>query len=136
MDIHKFMKTKVFTLLSTATVREAARVVVADRIGTLPIVDEDRKLLGVLSLGQLLDLVMPIFVDMLSDIDFVHDFGAAEESRPDEATLNQPVSDLMGEAVSVPTNCGLVRAYTVMRKLRLYDLPVVDEDNRVVGLAV
>ena len=52
------------------------------RIGLLPVVDQYGKPGGVLRLSDLLALELPDSFDLLPDLDFVHDFGAVETTRP------------------------------------------------------
>jgi len=42
---------------------------------------------------------------------------------------------LMQPAIRVEEDCGLLRAYAFMLQHRILDLPVVDKDGRLVGLA-
>jgi len=55
MIISKFMKRHVVSIPATATVREAAAIIVKKHIGLLPIVDENNKLVGVVGLSDLLE---------------------------------------------------------------------------------
>jgi len=129
------MKRDVVSILSTATIREAARVVVERHIGLLPVVDDQGRLIGVVGLHNLLTLELPDFVNFITDVDFVHDFGAVETTRPEPYLLDQPVSTLMRPAISVDEECGLLRAYALMLQHQLLDLPVVAKDRKLVGLA-
>lgn len=133
--IRDCMKREVISIPSTTTVREAAGVVVERHIGLLPIVDDQGRLIGVVGLHNLLTLELPDFVNFITDVDFVHDFGAVETTRPEPYLLEQPVSTLMQVAISVDEECGLLRAYALMLQHRLLDLPVVAKDGRLVGLA-
>lgn len=63
-------------------------LLVTHHIGLLPVVDEQRKLLGVVGISHLLSLELPDFVRFLADVDFVHDFGAVETTRPTSEILN------------------------------------------------
>lgn len=51
-------------------------------IGTLPVVEPDGKLVGTLTIRDLFAQVQPDFVNMMQNIDFVLDFGAAETRQP------------------------------------------------------
>ena len=133
--IRDCMKREVISIPSTTTVREAAGVVVERHIGLLPIVDDQGRLIGVVGLHNLLTLELPDFVNFITDVDFVHDFGAVETTRPEPYLLEQPVSTLMQPAISVDEECGLLRAYALMLQHQLLDLPVVAKDGRLVGLA-
>ena len=135
MMIRDCMKREVISIPSTTTIREAAGVVVERHIGLLPVVDDQGRLIGVVGLHNLLTLELPDFVNFITDVDFVHDFGAVETTRPEPYLLEQPVSNLMQVAISVDEECGLLRAYALMLQHRLLDLPVVAKDGRLVGLA-
>lgn len=135
MEIRDCMKRKVFSISPTATVRQAAALIVKQRIGLLPVVDKQGKPGGVIQLGDLLALELPDFFNLLPDLDFVHDFGAVETTRPTPKELDQPVAMLMQPVTFVEETCGLLRAYALMVKHNLYDLPVVSTDGALVGIA-
>jgi CBS domain-containing protein len=129
------MKRNVFSIPSTATIRQAAALVVERHIGLLPVVDEQGKPVGVVRLGDLLSLELPDFFNLLPDVDFVHDFGAVETTRPTPEELDRPVTTLVQPRIFVEETCGLLRAYALMVKHNLHDLPVVSEDGALVGIA-
>jgi len=133
--IRDCMKRDVISIPSTLSIREAARVVVERHIGLLPIVDDGGRLIGIVDLHNLLSLELPDFVNFISDVDYVHDFGAVETTRPASNLLNQPILSLSQEAISVDEECGLLRAYALMLQHQIPDLPVVTKEGRLVGLA-
>ncbi len=135
MMIRDCMKRNVISIPATATIREAAARVVEHHIGLLPIVDAQGKLIGVVGLRDLLALELPDFFDLIRDVDFVHDFGAVERTRPTAEQIDRPIRSLMQPAFSVPENCGLLRAYALMLKHHLHDLPVVNQQGELVGIA-
>jgi CBS-domain-containing membrane protein len=135
MKIRDCMKRNVISIPTTATIGEAAAVFVARHIGLLPVVDEHNYPVGVVGLRDLLTLALPAFVNLVADVDFVHDFGAVEAARPAPEILAQPVTTLMRPAFTVRENCGLLRAYALMRQNDLHDLPVVGADGTLVGIA-
>jgi len=136
-SIAQFMKREVVAVSPSTTVRQAARTVVEWRVGTLPVVEADGVLIGVVRVADLLHVFMPDFVDLLQDIDFVHDFGALEALAPRDvpqaATLT--MRDIMCPAVAVQAHCGLLRAFATMVKHEILDLPVVDGAGRLAGIA-
>ncbi len=135
MNISKYMKRNVVSIPITESVREAAVVFVKKHIGLLPVVDKNNKLVGVVGLSDLLNLELPDFVRFIEDLDFVHDFGAVETTRPTAKTLDKSVKSLMKEAVTVEEDCGLLRAYALMLQHNLHDMPVVSKDGELVGVA-
>lgn len=135
MKVATHMKRNVITLPDTATLGEAAARFADEHVGTLPIVDAAGRLVGILHLRDLLGLIMPDFISLLEDFDFVSDFGALEDKAPAPQTLAQKVTSVMERPVSVPASAGLLLAFAMIDQHDLYDLPVVDENGRLVGLA-
>lgn len=136
MKVNEFMKPNVISISVAATIAEAADLLAQHHIGTLPVVDGQNKLVGILHLSDLLELVMPVFVNLVQDFDFIReDFGDYEELRPSPETAAQSVTKLMEPPYSVSANAGLLLAFATMKKHDLYDLPVVNNSNELVGLA-
>ncbi|MGC8781155.1 MAG: HPP family protein [Anaerolineae bacterium] len=131
------MKRQVIAVTPATTVREAAQLVVAYHVGTLPVVDEQGALVGVVRLEDLLQVFMPDFVALLEDIDFIHDFGVLERLHPADvpAAAQLTMRDLMQPPCAVEQTCGLLRAYAVMLKHDIRDLPVVNKAGSLVGIA-
>ena len=135
-NIGQSMKHEVISISVSATIREAAALFVAEHIGTLPVVDADEKLVGILHIRDLLELVMPSFVRLVEDFDFVRgDFSIFETLLPPQEVAAQPASSIMVAPESVRVGSGLLRAFAIMNSHHFYDLPVVDDDGRLVGLA-
>ena len=135
MKISACMKRNVISIWETATIREAAAVFAKDHVGLLPIVDEQNKLVGVIGLRDLISLELPDFIRFVSDVDFVHDFGAVETTRPKPEVLDQSIKILMKPAITVHEDSGLLRTYALMLQHQLHDIPVVSNDDQLVGMA-
>ena len=135
MNISECMKRDVVSITTSANIGQAAARFAVRHIGMLPVVDATGSLVGILQLRDLLALVMPNFVRLVEDFDFVHDFGAVESRQPSPETLVRPVTEVMQPPVSVEATCGLLRAFAVMREHDLHDLPVVDAAGRLAGIA-
>ncbi len=135
VKISDCMKGRVITVRDDATIGEAAVLLRQFRIGTLPVVDKEGRLVGLVQLRTLLELVMPDFVKLVANFDFVHDFGALENRQPESDKLDQKVTGIIDEPVSVHAEDGLIRAASLLEEYRIRDLPVVDQDNKVVGIA-
>lgn len=135
MEIGEYMKRNVFSIPETSSIREAASEFVKHHIGLLPVIDKEKKLIGVVGMRDMLSLELPDFVSFVADVDFVHDFGAVETTRPSAKVLDQSIKTLMHTAVSVPEDTGLLRAYALMLQHELHDMPVVSKDGKLVGVA-
>ena len=135
MNVGQSMKREVVTIASTATVTEAASLFNNHHVGVLPVLDENGHLVGILNLRDLLDLIMPVFVKLIDDFDYVGDFGVLENQQPSSDLLDQPITSVMGPPISVSESSGLLRAFAFLHRYELLDLPIVDRAGRLVGLA-
>ena len=132
--IQNCMKRNVFFIPSTATIRQAAALIVESHIGLLPVVDTQGKPIGIVRLGDLLTLELPAFFDLLPDLDFVHDFGAVETTRPESKILAQSVTTIMEPVLTIEEDSGLLRAYAIMLQNEIFDLPVTNSTGGLVGI--
>jgi CBS domain-containing protein len=129
------MKREVVTVMPTTTLNEAAKVLVEKQVGLLPVTDDAHKLVGVFGLSEILTFFLPAVVDLIDDLDFVHDFGALEEVCISPEMCARQISCFMREPISVVETASLLRAYTMMLQHRLHDLPVVRSNGTLVGIA-
>ncbi len=96
------------TLRGNATLADALAIMKNNRIGGIPITDEDSKLIGIIT---------------NRDLRF-------------EKILNKPISDVMTKDNLVVTKgeIGLDKAKGILQQHKIEKLPVVDDDGRLVGL--
>jgi predicted transcriptional regulator len=134
MPIKDCMKKNVVSIPITKTIGEAAEVVVKKHVGILPVVDEYGKPVGVLRLSDLLALELPDFIHLVTDFDFVHDFGAVETTRPAQKLLVRPVTSLMKPVLTVEEDSGLLRAYAIMLQNQVNDLLVITSTGELTGI--
>jgi CBS domain-containing protein len=130
------MKRKVVFGHPDMTVHDAAALMAGNNVGTLPIVDGTSALVGVTTMREVLQIFLPDFVFLLSNIHFVKDYG--DLGTPSEESLRRAsslrVADIMEKPVSAEESYSLVRALSIMEKYGIADLPVVRE-GKLVGLA-
>lgn len=134
-NITECMKRHVFSIPASATIREAATLCVEKHIGTLPVVDEKGRLVGLLQLRDLLTLVMPDFIKLVQGFGYVGDFGAVENRLPSQEALALSVDSVMQPAIYVEDDCGLLRAFAMLYQEDLLDMPVVNSEKQLVGIA-
>jgi CBS domain-containing protein len=128
------MKRNVISIPADATIARAAGIFVKHHVGVLPVVDDQGKPIGIIRLSDLLSLELPDFVKLVVDVNFVHDFGAVETTRPDPELLNSPVTTLMQSVITIDEDDGLLRAYALMLQHQLSDIPVVNKIGGLVGI--
>ena len=135
MKIGDCMKHKVISANPDISIRMAAATLVNHHIGCLPIVNQQKQLVGLVRVRDVITLAMPDFIHLVENVDFVHDFGAVEDDQPLDETLNLPISEIMQEPVAVEESAGLIRAIAILQEHKMNDLPVVDDEMRLVGIA-
>lgn len=105
--IREIMNRDVVTVPGTASCAEVIDVILKRHLGALPVVDNDGRLLGIISET---DLIM-------------------------EVSLSQRVSDIMTRKVlSMKADCQVSKAIRIFQSKKIRVLPVTDEANRVVGI--
>jgi len=134
MKIKDCMKRNVYTVTPTTSIAEAAKIFSEKHVGSLPVVNSQGKLVGMVQLRNLLEFVLPDFLKLLDDFDFVPDFGAIEQRVPSAEVLSRPVESIMGSPVSVSAESGLLRAFSLLHQHQIHDLSVVDEQGVLIGI--
>ena len=135
MNVKSSMKKQVITVKDTDDLGRAAKMFVKHHVGMLPVINAEGKLVGVLQLRDLLNLALPDFTRLMEDFDFVGTFGAANSIQPSQEEIAKKVSEVMEPSVCVDDTCGLSRAFALLHRHNLTDLPVVDAENCLVGIA-
>ena len=135
MIVRNCMKKQVFSICSDETIAVAARLMQKHHIGTLPVVDHNKRLIGILTLHSLLRIVLPDFVELISNFSFINNLGAFESRTPSEKELNIQVKEIMEEPFFVQDDWGLVHAAAILHNEGFADIPVVDESKHLIGLA-
>ncbi len=130
------MKKNVVSIHPDASLIEAAKLLAEKKVGTLPVVDGQGKLVGLTSMSAIMRIFLPDFINVVKDLDFVHDFGAIDDPAREDiqkaATIT--VGETMGAPISVEDDCSLMRALAIMTSHELLDLPVV-KNGKLVGIA-
>lgn len=134
--ISSCMKRNVVTTRPETTIREVAALLIEKRVDTLPVVDEKGRLVGLITIMDVVQIFFPDFVSLLPNIDFVKDFGTRK--NPSTGSLEMAeillVRDIMEKPVAVEEDSGLLMALSVMYKHNLSDIPVL-KAGKLVGIA-
>ena len=130
------MKSRVIFGCPDMTVKSAAVLMAEKNVGTLPVVVETSELIGVPTMDNIIQIFLPDFVSLLSNISFVKEYGDLGKLSPENMQMAESLSvaDVMEEPISVENDCELMRALSFMHKYKIQDLPVV-EDGKLVGIA-
>ncbi|MDQ7826015.1 MAG: CBS domain-containing protein [Candidatus Eremiobacteraeota bacterium] len=129
MKIADWMKTELVTVAGETTIEEAINLLVEKRVGTLPVVAADGRLLGLVTMKRILKQFLPDFFDLKMNIDHIEDFGAMElPSRERQALMSRQVAGVMERnPVTVSTECTVFSAVNIMSRHNIYDLLIADK---------
>lgn len=120
-----------------ATVRELAQVLAANGISGVPVVDEQGRLLGMVSEEDLIlqdaELHFPHYVQIFDSVIFLESVRKFEERF--RKAFAAKVSDVMDtDPLVVTPETTLREVATLMADKDVHRLPVVDDEGRVVGM--
>ncbi len=134
MTVADCMITPVHTIHPEATLRDVVQTMTNHRVGTLPVVDDDHHLVGMVLLDDVLVQFMPNVIDMLRSADFIHDYGFLEQGHIHPGQADRSIKTIMRAPYSVQSSSSLMEALVLMHKHQVDELPVLDEQKKVVGI--
>ncbi|MCJ7499889.1 CBS domain-containing protein [bacterium] len=122
-----------------STIKEAVNMLRSakrddERVGVkgLPVLDAGGKLVGILSMGDILKAVYPFYMPMMNLGDFTWD--GMVESLARQAT-DRTVDNIMTKnVITIGENDSLMKCVDQMIKNKVHRLPVLDDSNKVVGM--
>ena len=122
------MTTRVIAAHKDASFKEMAAMLRSSRISAFPVVDDDGRVIGVVSEADLL-------VKEAVQADGVSVLAALRHWREDDLATGVTARDLMTEpAVTIGPNAPVAEAARLMYDRRVKRLPVVTEAGRLVGI--
>jgi CBS-domain-containing membrane protein len=130
------MTSDVITVQMTTTVKELAEILWKNRISGAPVLDDDGKVISVVTENDLIDqskkVHIPTMISLLDSVIFL------ESSKKTEAEIKKmagnTVQDICSkELVSVSEDTGLDHIATIMAEKKVHTLPVI-QDDRLTGV--
>ena len=113
-------------------IHEAIYLIEQAGLSTLPVVDEEGKLVGVITEHDLIYAALPEYFEMLHSISFLPNLNQIQKRLREMAF--KPVSDYMKEALSVHLDDEDLHIADLLIRKRLKQIPVVDEEGHLVGV--
>ena len=130
------MTSDVITVLMTTTVKELAEILWKNRISGAPVLDDDGKVISVVTENDLIDqskkVHIPTMISLLDSVIFL------ESSKKTEAEIKKmagnTVQDICSkELVAVSEETRLDQIATIMAEKKVHTLPVI-QDDRLTGV--
>ncbi len=136
MKVRNHMSTDVISVDRSANVAEIAALLKKQGITGVPVVDDENRLLGVVTHEELISIFVPHYLSMFDELAFLEDLGAIEAQTMAEIEPSLFLAeDVMVEnPVAVKPETSIMKAAALIVNKSLVFIPVVDEENRVVGV--
>ncbi|WP_042459951.1 CBS domain-containing protein [Neobacillus dielmonensis] len=133
MKVRDFMITKLFTVKRNTTVKELLQVLNSNRIGGVPVVDDNGHLAGIVSDGDVLRYLAPKPLGFTGLIYIIED-GEIEDIIKEK--LHTSVKEIMTKrnVVSVSPDDDFEEALRLLSRHHYKKLPVVNGAGRVIGV--
>ncbi|MBP3906626.1 MAG: CBS domain-containing protein [Peptostreptococcaceae bacterium] len=131
------MTTDVKVAKQTDTIKSIAKILIHEKIGGLPVVDEDNRVVGIISETDIIKkekhVAAPEFITFLQGVIYLEDFKKMEKDIQDIASVQ--VKDLMSkEVIKVYEDDTFDDVANIMIKKSVNRVPVVDKDNKIKGI--
>lgn len=131
------MTKEVITVKPADEVEKAARLLLEHKISGLPVVDEENRVVGMISEGDLVirekEVKAPAFSEVLGGVIFLESQKRFFEEL--KKTIALTVEELMSRRIfTVDEEATLEEVATIMSKKGVNRVPVVDGDNRLLGI--
>lgn len=143
MLVKEVMTTEVVTLNGFMSIREAAEVLAARNISGAPVVDNEGKLIGVLTETDILQSVKNAADEVHMVFPSIHTMGVmfelskgkTEIMKAFEEQANTVVMDVMTHnVITCRPDTALNEVASLLVEKRINRIPVVDDDDHVVGI--
>jgi CBS domain-containing protein len=132
MLVHEVMSTGLVTVRKTDTVRSAVMKMMNRHCGTIPVVDGDNQLVGMITLRDVLLPLYPNYGDYIHDNVHSRNFVEMEEGYAE--VLGEKVEEIMSSnPLTVAPGDPILEAASYMGLKNFRRIPVVDK-GRLVGM--
>ena len=130
--VAQYMQSDVVWVHHHATIREAMKIFVEQKINSVVVVDDDHRVVGMLSSIDVIQYIVP---DYLEEDRHLASFEAGDVfARRVREVADQPVTRSMSKDIkTIQPNHTLIAAVTLLSEHRINQLPVVDETGKLIG---
>ncbi len=133
MKVADFMERDVTAVFADETVEEFIHACVRQFRSGFPVVDEEMRVVGIVSEKNIISEVVPSYMEMLHSTAFIPDTNITKKRLED--IKDKPISKYMKSDIDIlKTTDTLLTAATLVVKKGYRFLPVVDEEERLAGI--
>lgn len=133
MKVQDVMTPTVVTVTPKSSFKNVWKILFQNRVNALPIVDQKKKLLGIITKEDLLKKLYPDYTELFEDFSAAADFEAMEEKM--DTLIDSTAQELMNvRAIFTREESPAMRALSRMIARRVNQLPVLDDEDKVIGM--
>jgi CBS-domain-containing membrane protein len=131
-----YMTTDVVTVGRAANVAEIAALLKKHRIPGVPVVDEERRVLGLVTHEELINIFVPHYLSMFDELAFLDDLGEieAQTMAEIEPTLFLAEDIMATDLITAGPSTSMMKVAALMMNRKLVLMPVIDAEGRLVGV--
>lgn len=131
------MTTNVVVAKKDDSISDVAKILITEKIGGLPVVDDENRVIGVISETDIIKkekyIEAPRFINFLQGMIFLEDMNKLEEDIKEVAAYK--VEDLMSTDIAKVYEDDVFDGIAnIMIKKSINRVPVVDKDNKLKGI--
>lgn len=136
MLVKDFMIKDVFVAKPQDTLKDLLQIFIENKIGGVPIVDEENHLLSMVTDGDILRYIAPKESSLINYFTYVAFFPGENLDETVKSKLKHSVSNLIknNKIIKLAPDDDLEKLISVISKHHFKKIPVVDDYNRIVGI--
>lgn len=133
MKVKDFYIRDITAVLEDESVSKVLKILSRQQVTGVPVIDEDYKVVGFISENDIIRAALPSYFSLLQTASFIPDLN--QFVRNLKKISNRAVSEIMTKpAITIKESTPLLHAADLMIRHSLKILPVVDEDDKLLGV--
>lgn len=130
MLVKEIMKTTIVSILRGSTFFETAKILLEKRMSGAPVVDENNKLIGVVSEKDLFKAIYPTYNDFYTSPELYTDFTQMEQDAKD--VKNKKIEECMSARLITTTpETPVLKVGALMVATGIHRVPVIEKEKLI-----
>ena len=133
MELKELMTKNVITVLQSMNVRDAAEMLFNMGISGLPVVDDQKNLVGMITEKDIIRMALPKYVEKLGSLANTFDMApfAKTLAKADKVLVKEIMRK---DVITVTVDTSVPEVARIMIVKRIRRIPILDQEGRLVGI--
>ena len=133
MELKELMTKNVITVLQSMNVRDAAEMLFNMGISGLPVVDDQKNLVGMITEKDIIRMALPKYVEKLGSLAYTFDMVpfAKTLAKADKVLVKEIMRK---DVITATVNTSVPEVARIMIVKRIRRIPILDQEGRLVGI--